>query len=151
VSRFVLERRQDNLRAPQQYRVGEQLSAAEFPVDFSKSPQTLLLVLNSECHFCSESAPFYRDLLAAREPGTPVTRVVAIGVETAETLQTYLARQQIAVDEVRTISPAQVKFRGTPTLLLLDRSGGVKGVWAGFLTDEKRKTEIIKLVKTGHA
>jgi hypothetical protein len=151
VSRLVAERQAADRPTVQQYKVGDRVTASEFPVDLSRSPQTLLLVLNSNCHFCTESTPFYRDLVAARGPGTQVTRVVVVGVENVETLQGYLARQQIAVDEVRSIRLTQVKIRGTPTLLLLDRSGSVKGVWPGYLTDEQRKTEIIKLVKEGHA
>src|SRR5689334_9402047 len=34
-------------------------------VDWSKSDRTLVLALQKDCHFCTDSAPFYRTLVTA--------------------------------------------------------------------------------------
>ncbi len=150
VSRVIAENRQAPSPAPVTYRVGEKLAAAGAPVDFSKAPQTLVVVLSSQCHFCTESVPLYHDLLKAREHANPRTRMVAIGLEDSSTLQRYLKEHDLTFDEVSSVPRSRIKFRGTPTMVLLDQSGTVKGVWAGFLTSEQRKGEVIQMMSAGH-
>lgn len=148
-SRLIAEHQQPT-RPPQGYQIGEKVIAAESPVDFSKAPQTLVLFLSSQCHFCTESVPFYHDLLKAREAaGSQQTRMVAISVEDSPTLQGYLKQHELAFDEVVSVPREKIKMRGTPTLVLLDQSGTVKGVWNGYLTSVQRRSEVIKLVTAG--
>ncbi len=149
-SRVVADYRRPAQTLPQTYQVGEKLVSTEAPVDFSKAPQTLVLVLSSQCHFCTESVPFYHDLLKARAH-SPLTRMIAIGVEEDKTLQGYLKEHDLQFDEVVSVPRDKIKFRGTPTLVLLDRSGTVKGVWPGYLTTDKKRDEVVKLVTAGHA
>jgi thioredoxin-related protein len=149
-SKVIADYRRPLPTLPQTYQVGEKLAVADAPVDFSKAPQTLVLVLSSQCHFCTESMPFYRDLLKARA-GQPQTRMVAVGLEDAATLREYVKQHDLQFDDVATVPRDKIKFRGTPTLVLFDRSGTVKGVWGGFLTNEKRRDELLKLVTAGHA
>jgi hypothetical protein len=143
VSRFVAERQQPPPPISRQYQVGEKM-AAGFPVDFSSSAQTLLLVLSSRCHYCSESVPFYRDVLDAHRADARFTRLVAIGLEDKTTLQEYLTQQGLAFDDVVTVTQDNFKVVGTPTLLLVDRLGTVKGVWPGLLNDDRRKQQVLK-------
>ena len=49
--------------APDRISPGAMLSVAD--VDFARKERTLLLALAKGCHFCSESAPFYRKLAQA--------------------------------------------------------------------------------------
>jgi hypothetical protein len=149
-SRVIADYRRPAPTVPQTYQVGDKLTPTEAPVDFSKAPQTLLLVLSSQCHYCTESVPFYHTLLEARARD-PRTRIVAVGLEDAASLQTYLKEHDLHVDEVASVSRDKIKFRGTPTMVLLDRAGVVKGVWTGFLSNDKRKDEVVKLVTAGPA
>lgn len=133
------------------YQLGDRLSAAEVPVDFSKSPQTLLLVMSSHCQYCIASIPFYRDLVAAESTSRPETRIVAIGLlEKADSLGGFLRRNGVTVDEVITINPKNAKFSVTPTMVLIDQTGLVKGVWTGLLSTEADQKNVLKLVATGH-
>src|SRR5690349_15137463 len=43
-------------------------------IDWRQSKQTLLLAVSSTCHFCTESAPFYKQLANARGK----TRLIAV-------------------------------------------------------------------------
>ncbi len=136
----------DQERTPlplRQYQVGEKL-AAGFPVDFSQSPQTLLLMLSSKCQYCSESLPFYHDVLSAQQANPRVTRLVALGTEDKASLAQYLTQHGLTFDDVVSVSLDKIKLRGTPTLVLVDRLGTVKAVWPGFITDDQRKQEVLK-------
>jgi hypothetical protein len=150
LSRVIADYRQPPRPAVPDYQVGETLPAA-FPVDFRKTPQTLLLVLSSQCHYCTDSVPFYRDLLSARANGGSDTRFVAVGLETRATLEDYLKQHQLVFDEVVSLPREAIKFRGTPTLLLVDNSSVVKGVWSGFLSSEQRRDQVVQLVMSRQA
>ncbi len=62
---------------PPRYAIGDRLdNVSEF--DELVSQPTLILFVNSECRFCTESMPFYRRLLADRRPGGSDLSVVAV-------------------------------------------------------------------------
>jgi hypothetical protein len=42
--------------APPEYKIGDNIG--KLPIDFGKEPQTLMFVVNSQCHFCEQSIPF---------------------------------------------------------------------------------------------
>jgi len=101
-------------------------------LDWSKSQKTLVLALQTGCHFCSESGPFYQQLLRERaEFGS--TRFVAVLPQSVQTSTTYLKKLGVAVDEVRQGSLTEIGVRGTPTLLIVNGSGVVSDAWYGRL------------------
>ncbi len=136
--------------AAQGYRPGDKLTLNEVPVDFSKAPQTLLLVMSSQCRFCTASMPFYHDLLKTTSTMSKQTRVVAGGLlEKPASLQTYLNEYDLRVDEIVTIPAGKTKFQVTPTILLIDASGTIKGVWTGMLDTEQAQRDVVKVMTTG--
>ncbi len=42
-------------------KIGSQMTAPD--VDWSQQPKTLILALQAGCHFCNESAPFYKRIV----------------------------------------------------------------------------------------
>ncbi len=50
-------------------------------VDWGKAPHTLVLALQTGCHFCADSAPFYRALLKERAPNWQAVAVLPQPVE----------------------------------------------------------------------
>ncbi|MFN2576678.1 MAG: hypothetical protein ABR607_03200 [Pyrinomonadaceae bacterium] len=62
-------------------------------VDWSKSDRTLVLVLSTTCHFCSESAPFYQKL---EEQKPNDLRLVAVLPQTVEQSRVYLNKLGVA-------------------------------------------------------
>lgn len=44
-------------------------------LDWSQHRRTLLLVLNTGCHFCQDSVPFYQKLVQARQRGREVVEL----------------------------------------------------------------------------
>ncbi len=108
-------------------------------VNWSASPRSLVLVLSNHCHFCTESAPFYRRL-ATQAPKT--LRLIAVLPQSVQEGQDYLRTLELPVTEVRQANPASLKVRGTPTLILVDQQGLVTKVWRGKLSTE-REAEVI--------
>ena len=64
-------------------------------VDWSKNEQTLVLAISSTCHFCTESAAFYRDIRARTRVHT-----VAVLPQTVNEGRNYLSNLGVQVDEV---------------------------------------------------
>jgi thioredoxin-related protein len=112
--------------------------------DWSQSERHLVLVLQKGCHFCAESAPFYRRLVQALGGRNDVRLIAALPQEVGESRQ-YLDGLGVAVSDVRQTDPSTVGVRGTPTLLLVDRTGTVTDVWVGKLPPEKEQEVFSRL------
>lgn len=89
--------------------------------------------------------PFYRSLgLASDDPQT--VRVVAVSFEDVKTSREYLASYDVYVDQVKKIERGEApKLLVTPTVLVLDQTGIVRGSWLGLLTEE-RELEVSALL-----
>jgi len=112
--------------------------------DFHVSAETLVLVLQKDCQFCSRSAPFYKRLLE-QYSGNPNLRIVAALPHSPEVSRRYLASLELFVTDVREVELAEVKVPATPTLLLLNNEGRVKASWVGMLSRE-REEEVIQII-----
>ena len=99
-------------------------------IDFSTRPQTLLMVLDSECPFCQDSMPFYRRLTGQ---DTPETQIVVIAPTSDTRIEEYLASEGVAPDAIVLTDNDRLPVPGTPTLLLADSNGVVTHSWVGRL------------------
>jgi hypothetical protein len=121
-------------------------SKVELPdVDWKAGRQTLVLALSASCHFCSDSAPFYRELAEKRGD----TRIIAVLPQPASGGKVYLKKHAVPVDEVRQIQLGSLGVSGTPTLLLVNSSGVVTDSWVGKLGTEK-ETEVLNKVQAAN-
>ncbi len=103
--------------------------------------RTLLLGLSSSCHFCTESAPFYRELLLK---GASI-RLVAVMPQTPDEGRKYLSNLGIHLDDVRQVSLDTLGITGTPTLILVNAKGVVTDVWQGKLTPDQEAQVVSRL------
>lgn len=113
--------------------ISEQLSRVDIKIPAQS--QLLLLAISSDCHFCTESAGFYRRLAQKKDK----TRLVALMPQPINESQEYLEKLGVCVDEIRQLPLSDIGVLGTPTLLLLDRSGVVKQKWIGKLSPEREQ------------
>ena len=125
---------------PPDLKAGDKLPAAG--IDWSKADQTLVLVLQKGCHFCAESAPFYKRLATAS--AASVSIVAALPGERDES-EAYLDGLGVKVNEIIKIGPGLLATRGTPTLILVDSHGAITGVWAGKLGAEDEESVLRKI------
>jgi hypothetical protein len=127
--------------------IGEHLQLAG--VDWSTSARTVVLVLSAKCHFCSDSAPFYRRLAdAAAVRGV---RILAVMPEPRTEAAPFLASIGISDRALVTASPSAVHAPGTPTLILVSRSGSVDAVWLGRLRPEAEADVVTRLTEQSPA
>jgi len=109
-------------------------------VDWSRSERTLVLALSTTCHFCSESAGFYKRLLA--DVSGRGVHVMAVLPQDSAAGRAYLDGLGVPVSQVLQGSLDSVYATGTPTLLLLDAHGKIRKVWVGKL-EPVREDEVI--------
>ncbi len=105
-------------------------------VDWSKADRTLLIVLSTNCRYCTESVPFYQRL-ARENMGHDEIRVTAVFPQSIAEAQKFLTDHAISVDEVRQSTPGATYVKATPTLIMVDRAGSVIESWIGKLPAEK--------------
>jgi hypothetical protein len=110
-------------------------------VDFARNDRTLLLALSTTCHFCSESADFYKKL--EKEHGN--TRMIAVLPQPAAAGRDYLNKLGVSVDEVVQAQLSAIQVRGTPTLIMIDQDGAVIDYWVGKLANTEEPKVIDRL------
>jgi hypothetical protein len=104
-------------------------------VEWGKNERTLLLVLSTSCHFCTESSPFYRRLAQEKAQRGGVGLVAVLPQSVGES-QKYLNDLGVFVDDIKQARLDAVQVRGTPTLIMADRTGTVVESWEGKLPAE---------------
>jgi thioredoxin-related protein len=116
------------------------ISAQVSSVDWSKNEKTLVMAVSSTCHFCTESAPFYRDIRAR-------TRVHTIAVlpQSVYEGRNYLSSLGVQVDEVLQAPLNSIDVNGTPTLILVGRDGTVIRTWLGKLPPDLEKEVLLSV------
>jgi hypothetical protein len=112
--------------------------------DWSRKDTNVVLVLQKGCHFCSESAPFYQRLARAASDRDDLRLVAALPQSEGEARQ-YLNALQVPLGEVRQTDLASIGVRGTPTLLLVDKTGVITGEWIGRLPPDKESEVLNRL------
>lgn len=117
-------------------------------IDWAKNGQTMLLVLQEGCHFCSESAPFYKQLLKETATSGKVQLIAVLPQEVDESRR-YLSELGLTVQEVKQTPLNSLGVTGTPTLLLVNGEGVVTNSWKGKLPVEKESEVLAKLRQCG--
>jgi hypothetical protein len=108
---------------------------------------TLVLALSKNCHFCSESVPFYQKLTAFKNSSPQGLRLVAVLPDKQEEAEAYVKGNGIGVDAVVSMPVTNLGVRGTPTLLLLDGQNKLEETWVGKLSDAQESQMIDRLKK----
>lgn len=127
------------LRGPE---VGSRIEIAG--VGLAGEERALLLVLQKGCHFCTESAPFYRRLASEAAARGGRVKLYAVLPQEAEEGRRYLDELGVHVERVAQAHPGSLQVSGTPTLIMLER-GTVSGVWAGALSPDREAEVLAKL------
>jgi hypothetical protein len=115
---------------------------AELPIKTqvaTSNDRLLVLVLSTQCHFCADGAPFYRQLFE-RTKGLHELHLIALFPQPVSEGKQFLEQHNIGITDVRTMDLTSIHVAGTPTLLLLNPSGKVLQKWDGKLTAEGEKS-----------
>lgn len=112
-------------------------------INWQENQKTVLLALQKDCQFCSESMPFYK-ILVEKSKGKGIKLVAVFPNSSEEGLQ-YLKENGVDIREVRQAGRGEINIKGTPTLILVNDKGEVENSWIGKLPSEKEKEVIDNL------
>lgn len=128
---------------PNVVKVGDRVSIDN--VDWKSNKRTLLLAFAPECHFCTASAPFYRQLVEKTSGGAS-PHFIGVFPSQLSDGRTYLKGLGVKIADVRGASFRQLHVLGTPTLMLVNADGVATNVWEGRLPPDK-ETEVFRAVE----
>lgn len=114
---------------------GERLNLAD--VDWKQNKKSLVFFLNKDCRYCTSSAPVYRQLTEAAFKQN--VKSLAVFPHSAEEAKAYLESIKLSIDEVLISPLAPDKIAGTPTVLFVNSSGTVEGVWVGDASGREKQ------------
>jgi len=140
VASFVRNHQAKNYE-PKTIAAGEKLGLPA--VNWRASNKSVVLALSTNCHFCNESADFYKKLV--NECKRRGVQTVAVLPQPVSESTTHLQSLGISVDQVTQAVLPQIHVNGTPTLLLVDSSGTVNQVWVGKLPSMRENEVFAKL------
>lgn len=105
------------------------------PHDRTAPKATLVLVLSTHCPFCASSMPFYRRVVASAAK-TEDLRVVAVMQQDLKESAGYLRQHGIDPSTIGIHENRQLHLTvaATPTVLLLDQTDRIVGMWVGSLS-----------------
>jgi len=96
--------------------------------------RTLVLALNTGCHYCQVSAPFYKKLANAQLSGRNDLQVVAVFPNDPEAVRRFMDYEAFAFQSVPGVPLDKLNVFATPTIMLVDKEGRVEKIWVGALT-----------------
>lgn len=114
-------------------------------VDYTIRPQTLIIALSSACEDCSESIPFFKQILQANAENGYKTQIVAVFPESTEEVGRYISEQRISLDAVPGVDYRALNLAGTPTAVLVNREGTILNFWTGKPSNVAEK-EILQFI-----
>jgi hypothetical protein len=117
-------------------------------VDWAKNKRTLVLAISTQCHYCTESAPFFQRI--QKERATDL-KLVAVLPQAVDESRKYLEGEGVQVDDVKQAPVASIGVTGTPTMLLVNASGVVTNIWVGKLEpgQQGQVLDVLMNVKAG--
>lgn len=104
-------------------------------IDWQANQKTVLLALQKDCQFCSESMSFYK-VLVEKSKGKDI-KLVAVFPDSSEDGLQYLKENGVDIQEVRQAGKDEFNIKGTPTLILVNNKGEVENSWIGKLPSGK--------------
>lgn len=96
--------------------------------------QVLLVIVHSQCQFCTSSMPFYKRLQAQLGPCLD-TPIIFVSREPEATTKTYLESHGLKAAKINSVPLSALNGAGYPTLLVADRDGFVMSIWRGKLNE----------------
>lgn len=112
-------------------------------IDWESTPRTAVLALQTGCHFCTESAPVFRSLVAAAHKRN--IRVIAVLPQNQNEAAKYLSGLGLEVDAVVSLPLKDIGVSGTPTVLFVGRYGSVFDGWIGAVRPQDQDKLLRKL------
>lgn len=124
---------------------GSKVTAAN--LNWTGSDRTLLIVMQVGCRFCTASAPFYREIV--EKARSESLHIAVLAPQDAADTRRYLQMIGVPIDDVRQAALDAVHVRGTPTMILVDRSGAVVDSWRGQIPIDQQQSVLKRITGSG--
>ncbi|MDT4954917.1 MAG: hypothetical protein QOJ02_3055, partial [Acidobacteriota bacterium] len=106
----------------------------QLPKDiFGNSSNALIIAMNTKCHFCTESVPFYNKI-ATRQSGASPVAITAMFPNSADEVGHYAQENGLKMKTVASVDFIGLNVSATPTIILVDKTGNVINFWIGKLS-----------------
>jgi hypothetical protein len=132
------------VEASPRYARGDSLQPA-VNIDAGHARRALVLYLNSSCRYCTESMDFYKRIREWREHNAEAATIVVLGQESESRLLDYTLAHGFKPDRVISVRGTSFKLSGTPSLLLVSRTGIVEEAWYGRLSPAQEQAVLERL------
>jgi rhodanese-related sulfurtransferase len=107
-------------------------------VNWAGQNESLVFVMSTTCHFCSESAPFYRRLTAALNQRADL-QVFAVLPQAVDEDRKYLESLGVPIREIRQADLKSIRVPLTPSLIRVNNAGQVLDIWTGRLSSKQEQ------------
>lgn len=123
--------------------IGRQISLPD--VNWAEREGAMILAVQSKCHFCTDSAGFYKRLVDTQR-GQSKLQLIAISPEPLPTTRAYFDSLGVSIEKVSQADFRSIGVVGTPTILRVNSSGVVTNAWIGQL-DSKQEAEVLETLQ----
>jgi hypothetical protein len=134
------------LNRPSPIAAGTRLASAS-RFNPSGTSATLVLVLSTQCRFCTESLPFYDRLSKLDAVRAGRLHIGIASFEQADRMRSYLVAHGVELSSIVPLTQTSLRVAVTPTVLLLDKAGFVVNVWEGKLEPQAEDDLVSKARK----
>ena len=122
--------------APPIYAAGETIDTPA--AWYNTAAHTLILFARKSCVACDKAQPFIKTLVASVHGRAAVVMAHPDGAASSEAEDRDYAKSVGIAESATFVTPAGLKVRATPTLVLVDRQGRVLHAWEGVGKADKQ-------------
>ncbi len=98
--------------------------------DFSSNNNTLIFALQEGCHYCAESAPFYRQII---EQAAHRSDLHLVALLPDNNRPQYIQDLQLNIGDIKLVKFSTYRIGATPMLMFVNREGKITNIWIGKL------------------
>jgi hypothetical protein len=123
-----------------------QIPVLKPPYDWSKRSPTAVIAIRDGCHFCEDSAPFYRHLVTMEQQGEIKAHIIFVLPDDQSIGKLDIPKNAADSQVFYNVALKSFGILGTPTILLVSNSGQIVRAWQGELTlhEENRAISSLK-------
>jgi rhodanese-related sulfurtransferase len=107
-------------------------------VNWAGQHESLVFVMSTTCHYCSESAPFYRRLTSALNQRADL-QVLAVLPQAVDEDRRYLESLGVPIQDIRQADLKSIRVPLTPSLIRVSDAGQVLDIWTGRLSSKQEQ------------
>jgi len=120
-------------------------------LDWKQHRHTLVLALNTGCHYCEQSVPFYQRLADTQPQDGNDLGIVAVFPNDAGMVGQFMTKEDLRVRSVADVPLEKLRVNATPTLILVGKDGRVERSWVGLLSPSEELELFQSLFRSGSA